>query len=380
MNQNSFDVIVVGVGGVGSAVLLHLAERGARVLGIDSFHPPHDRGSSHGQTRIIRQAYFEHPDYVPLLLRAYELWNNWSGRWGRTLLHQVGLVEIGPPNGQVIPGVRASSRHHGLAIEELSPQNAMRRFPGLSIPEDYEVVFEPTAGYLEVENCVLAMVELARRAGASLTVDEPVREWCREATIWRVETEKATYYAPKLIFAGGAWSAQLIPQIAPRVRVLRKTMHWYAAKSAAYHVSDGFPAFLVETNDGVFYGFPVIDDSGLKTAEHSGGEVVDDPSQLDRNERPEDSRRLSAFLAQWLPDAVPTPIGFAACMYTMSPDEHFLIGSLPNHDGVHFAGGLSGHGFKFTPVLGEILADLSLDGQTEHPIEFLSPTRWGGPS
>lgn len=382
-NQCNFDVIVIGAGGVGSAALLHLAERGRRVMGIDSHFPPHDRGSSHGQTRIIRQAYFEHPDYVPLVLRAYDLWEEWSRRWGKPLFHRTGLVEVGRPDGVVLPGVREASRRHGIPIEEMTPTEAMRRFAGLVIPGGFDVVYEPTAGYLEVENCVQAMLDLAQRAGANVVGGDPVVHWGPDQGGYRVQTAQSTYRASKLVIAAGPWAARLIPDFANRLRVVRKTMHWFATQPGAYRASEGFPAFLAETSDGIFYGFPVIDDLGLKAAEHSGGQIVINPCQLDRDQKPEDSRRVADFLRRWLPHVLPTTLGFAPCMYTMTPDLHFLVGPLPGHDGVFLAAGLSGHGFKFAPVLGEILADLAIDGQTTRTIDFLSPSRsspgWNGP-
>jgi sarcosine oxidase len=373
----SYDAIVLGTGGVGSAALFQLAKRGARVLGIDRFSGGHDRGSSHGQTRIIRQAYFEHADYVPLLLRAYELWADLEARRGEKLLHQVGLVEIGPPRGIVVQGVLESARLHQLPVDHFSADEARRRFPGLEIPEGYEAVFERTAGYLLVERCVLAHLAEAERLGAVLRTGESVLRWTADASGVTVETDQGRYSAGKLIVSAGAWARELLADVGICLRVLRKHLHWYGCDDQRYDEQRGCPTFLYEMPSGVFYGFPAIDDFGLKVGEHSGGALVTDLLTDDRSVEPEDRLRVEAFLAECLPGVSRRPTRHTTCFYTMSPDEHFIVDRHPAHENIVFAAGLSGHGFKFTGVLGEILADLALEGRTAQPIEFLRSTRPG---
>lgn len=367
-----YDAIVIGSGGVGASALLHLADRGARVLGVDRFHPPHDRGSSHGQTRLIRKAYFEHPDYVPLVLRSYSLWNEWEKESGRRLLRQTGLVEAGPADGVVIPGVRESGRRHGLAFDEWTTSETMRHFPGLLLPPEFDVVFEPDAGYLEVESCVETCLELAVRRGATFIANQPVLDWQADGAGFRVTTSNATFLADSLIIAGGSWSAGLLADLAIPLVVLRKTLHWFDVEPGAYLADDGFPAFLAECPNGIFYGFPVVDDLGLKAAEHTGGQPVSHPDELDRRQHPSDSLALTEFLRRCLPAITDKQRCFSVCMYTMTPDGHFLVDRHPAYPRVAFAAGLSGHGFKFVPVLGEILADLVLHGETRHSIDFLA--------
>jgi monomeric sarcosine oxidase len=371
-----YDAIVVGCGAVGSAALLELADRGAKALGVDRFSPPHDRGSSHGRSRLIRKAYFEHPDYVPLVLRAYELWRRLEARSGRSLLHETGLVQIGPADGAVVPGVRDSVRRHGLAIEELRPAEAQRRFPGLLVLEDQEVLFEPDAGFLDVEDCIEATLALAQQAGATLLRDEPVLDWGPEGAGWRIRTARGAYAAGRLVLAGGAWSSQILRSLRLPLTVLRKTLHWFEVEPGAYLARDGFPAFLAERPEGVFYGFPVLDDWGLKAAEHTGGAAAPDPDALDRDERPEDSAGVREFLRRQLPRCRGRQTRFCVCMYTMTPDAHFVVDRHPERAGVAFAAGLSGHGFKFAPALGEILAELTLEGRAQRGAEFLSASRF----
>jgi sarcosine oxidase len=373
--MTSYDAIVLGVGGVGSAALYHLARRGARVLGIERFAPPHDRGSSHGQTRIIRQAYFEHPDYVPLLRRSYELWRELEAATGRKLYHATGLLEIGPPDGVVLPGVLESARRHNLAVESLSAEESQQRFPGFVVPEGCAAVFERDAGYLRVEDCVRTHVEEALRLGAQLLTGEAIRAWRVQAGRAVVETDRGRYEAAKIVLAPGAWATELLNNLGVPLRVVRKHLHWFANHDARLREDRGCPAFFYETPQGYYYGFPQIDDLGLKAAEHSGGDAVADPLHVDRSLDPAERARVQAFLGSHLPGVSHQPTAHAVCMYTLTPDEHFLVGRHPQWPEAALVAGLSGHGFKFTPVLGEILAQFALDGATPHPIEFLSPTR-----
>lgn len=375
--MNTSDCIVLGAGGVGSAALYHLARRGVNAIGIDRFAPGHDRGSSHGETRIIRQAYFEHPDYVPLLLRSYELWAELEARRGEKLYHETGILEAGPPDGAVVPGVVRSARRHRLDVEELSAREALGRFPGFRVPEDMTAVFERRAGYLRVEACVRAHAEEAVKLGAKIMTDESALEWKTDGSGVEVRTDRATYRAARMIIAAGPWAPVILRDLGLRLEVRRKPAFWHRTADAAYREDRGCPCFLFETPTGTFYGFPEIDGSGLKAAEHSGGEPVTDPLSVDRSLRPEDKARVDAFLARHLPGVTRDCLKHSACMYTMTPDEHFVVDRHPAHPQVAFAAGLSGHGFKFTCVLGEALAELVIDGSTALPIAFLGAGRAG---
>jgi sarcosine oxidase len=375
MSKASYDAIVLGTGGVGSAALWELARRGLRVLGIDRFAPPHDHGSSHGQTRIIRQAYFEHADYVPLLLESYRLWRELERRAGRELLRECGLLEVGPADGIVVPGVLAAARQHGLDVEQLSASQIAARWPAFRVPDELVGVYEPRAGYLHVEECVRAHLVAAQEAGAELRVGVEVLDWSADCEGVVVNTTAGRFTAARLVVTAGAWAGQLLESLGLYLHVRRQVVMWHATDDACAHVDAGFPCYLFELPAGIFYGFPAIDDRGLKAAEHSGGRPIADPSHVDRGLHDGDRAPVEAFLRSHLP-AVKTPCReHSTCLYTMSPDEHFIVDRHPEHGQVVFAAGLSGHGFKFAPVLGAALADLALHGTTPLPIEFLSARR-----
>ena len=375
---NHADVIVIGTGGVGSAALRHLASRGVRVLGIDRFPGGHDRGSSHGHSRIIRLAYFEHPDYVPLLRRAYDLWAELERLQGESLLLRTGLLEAGPPTGPTIRGVLAAATQHQLVVEELSSDDCRRHFPGFIVPETAAAVFEAQAGVLRVERCVLAHLEQARRSGATTVFGESVLGWTAAPGGVEVTTDRNVYRAAGLVVTAGPWAGQLLGSLRVPLQVRRKHLHWYPGPAESYAAERGCPAFLFETPAGDFYGIPAFDGYGLKAGEHSGGAAVADPLVDDRSIDREDRQRVESFLNVHLPRLARPASDHRTCFYTMSPDTHFVIDRHPEHANVVFAAGLSGHGFKFTGVLGEALADLVTTGRTDLPIGFLGLERFSG--
>src|SRR5579863_4980741 len=381
-----FDCIVLGAGGFGSGALYHLARRGVRVLGIEQFGVAHDRGSSHGETRIIRQAYFEHPDYVPLLRRAYDLWHALECETNRPLLHPVGLFIAGLPTCEAVSGTILAARQHQLPLEVLTASDARRRFPGFRFHDDFSIVFEPQAGYLEVENCVSAHVAAALRCGAVLRAGETAVDWWSDGHDVVVRTDKGEYGARSLVITAGPWASRALNAGAGitsdsqaafpgLLRVIRKPVFWFEADSS-FDVERGIPTFFFETPAGQFYGFPRIDGRTVKVAEHTEGMAVEDPLLVDRFEQPDDLARLGPFLAEHLPGIVQKPARFSVCMYTKTPDGHFCIDRHPQFGNVSIGAGFSGHGFKFTSVLGEALADLALAGATKLPVEFLSVKRF----
>jgi monomeric sarcosine oxidase len=375
--MSTYDVIVLGTGGVGSAAAFHLARRGATVLGLDRFPGGHANGSSHGETRIIRKAYFEHPDYVPLLNRAYELWSELEQRAGERLYHEVGLIEIGPPDGVVVPGVLTSARQHRLRVDELTAREAAERFPAFVVPDWSVAVFEQQAGFLMVERCVLAHLAEATKGGAELRTGETILNWQVNDSNVTVRTDKGTYSARKLVITAGAWAKYLLADLGIRLRVLRKHLHWYACDDVRYRADQGCPAFFYDTPAGFLYGFPQLDEQGVKVADHSGGTETSDPLTDDKATEPLDVERVEQFIREYLPGVSLKPQRHAVCYYTMSPDEHFIVDQHPAYENVVFAAGLSGHGFKFTSVLGEVLADLAMSGTTRQPIQFLGSQRGG---
>ncbi len=299
----AFDVIVLGTGGIGSAALSALARCAeARVLGLDQFPPAHDRGSSHGQTRLIRQAYFEHPDYVPLVLRSYQLWNELSERRGVRLFRETGLLQVGPAGGAVVGGVIASAQRHNLAIDPMTADEVERRWPGFVVPEGLGGVYEPCAGVLAVEACVTAHVEDACAAGAELHSDEAVLDLQADDRGITVETTRHKYSARRLVFTAGPWAARWLADLGIALVVRRKPLFWFATTAPIYRAASGCPAFLYEMPEGVFYGFPELEAGEIKIAEHSGGDVVNDPLLVDRELHSADQARLESFITACLPD------------------------------------------------------------------------------
>lgn len=374
--MSGYDAIVIGVGGMGSATMWHLARRGCNVLGIERFNLAHDRGSSHGGSRLIRRAYFEHPDYVPLVSRAYDLWSELEQAAGTGLFHRTGLYLAGHQPGMLIDGVLRSKSRHGLSIDTLTSAEAQERFPGLRCGPDMSVLFEADAGFLEVENCVRWHARLAIDAGATLHEGEAVRSWQADTAGIRVHTDRGSYSARSLILCGGAWTDALLKDLRLPLQIRRKVVVWYESADPAFCVRNGSPVFCVDTADGFFYGFPTMDGRTVKIGEHSGGRPTPTPDALDRELHDEDLVPLEKFIGAHLPAATTRIAEHSVCMYTMTPDEHFIIDRHPAHNNVFFACGFSGHGFKFASVIGSALADLATHGVTDEPIHFLNVRRF----
>ena len=356
-----YDAIVIGTGGIGSAALYELSRRGKRVLGLDRFPPAHDRGSSHGETRMIRLSYFEHPSYVPLLRRSYELWDELDP----VLLKRSGVLYVGADNSESIAGVRLASRTYDLPIQE-SPTVAPG---GPVVPEGLSTVLEPDAGFLPVEQCVKLHIERALLNGAEHRHGLSVLRWVENGDGVLVHTDQGEFRAKKLVITAGAWASQILEQLALPLTVLRKHLHWYEQGEMDFDYG-----YFVELDHGHFYGFPPLNGQ-VKVAEHSGGEEVSDPLNISREPDAEDSARIETFVRQCLP-GLGARVRGGVCFYTMTPDGQFLVDKLPGSDRVAFVAGLSGHGFKFAPVLGEVLADLVLEGESRFDLEFLSLARF----
>ena len=369
-------MIVLGLGGVGSSAAFALAKRGHRVLGVDQFSPPHNRGSSHGETRIIRKSYFEHPSYVPLLCRAYDLWRELESRTGTRLYHATGLLEIGPADGIVIPGVLRSAAQFEVPIERLTMAEATYRYPNLHGDESWSVILEEDAGYLKVEACVQANLESATALGAELAIEQKVIGWEADGSGILIRTADRVYRAAKLILTAGPWAGELLSRFNVPLCVLHKHLYWYETNNHSYREVDGFPCFFYETLAGHFYGFPERDALGLKIAKHSGGERVESAIDGVHQRNAEDQSAVEAFLLNNLPNVSRRMTRWSGCYYTMTPDENFIVDTLPNLPQVTIVAGLSGHGFKFTSVLGELAADLATDQRLLPSLSFLQLSRF----
>jgi sarcosine oxidase len=355
------DVIVAGLGAMGSQALLHLARRGLRVAGFDRFAPPHAFGSSHGKSRIIREAYFEDPRYVPLVQRAYALWADLEAATGTTLLRQTGGVCYGPPDGVLVQGARRSAELHGLPHEVLDADALRRRYPVLIPEPSWEGVVEPRAGMLAPEACIGAALQVAERVGARIHRDEPVHSWRVDGDAVTVTTTKGTYRAARLVLSTGAWMGEVLRDLSLPLTVQRNVLFWFtAADRAADFAPDRFPVFLGELGDGtMWYGFPDTGD-GVKVAFHQHGAVAT-ADGVDRTVSPGEVEAMRARLARHLPAANGALRETAVCVYTNTPDEHFVIDRHPSAPAVIVASPCSGHGFKFSSAIGEVLADLATD-------------------
>lgn len=371
MQSTRYDVVVLGVGGMGAAALYHLAKRGLTVCGVEAYAIAHPMGSSYGESRIIRKAYSEHPDYIPLIHRAYALWDELAAEVGKPLREETGLVLAGPPDSEVIKGLDLCYRTHPLPHEKLSPSEAQSRYPMFRFQEDDVVYFDPLGGYLRVEDCVAAHAERAAHHGATLYTTETVLSWQVKGPDVEIVTDRRRLLAGRLVITAGAWAAKLLRSLGISLRVLRKVLLWYQASDSPEWNTPAMPCYLFARDGGVFYGFPAIGPDGLKVAEHTGGEEIEDPATISRDLMPADEERVLAFLAKTLPAPTPHRTRFSVCMYTMTPDAHFILDRHPVHPQVVLGAGFSGHGFKFASVVGEILADLATEGKTHHPIEFL---------
>ena len=374
----SHDVIVAGLGGMGSAAAYQLAGRGQQVLGLEKFSSAHDNGSSHGRSRIIRQAYFEGAEYVPLLLRAYELWEQLEEETGQELMTLTGGLMIGREDGELVSGSVKSADEHDLPYEMLDAAEIRRRFPAYAPGPETVALYEENAGFVRPEETVKAHLDRADSLGADLRFEEPVLSWEASESGVRVKTPVDSYEAERLVISPGAWAPQLLGNLDLPLEVTRQVMFWYEPTGGLEpFLPERFPIFIWEPDDGnMFYGFPAQDDDrGVKAAFFRAGGVSTSPETIDHEVREEEIGFLRGYLADHIPELAGRCLDARACMYTNTPDEHFVISVYPENPRVVIACGFSGHGYKFCSVVGEILADLSIEGSTPHPIDLFSPAR-----
>ncbi|WP_433555889.1 N-methyl-L-tryptophan oxidase [Pseudonocardia xinjiangensis] len=375
--MTAHDVIVVGLGGMGSAAARHLAARGVRVLGLERFTPAHDQGSSHGGSRIIRQSYFEDPAYVPLLLRAYELWAEAEKEADADLLTLTGGLYLGPPDSTTFAGSLRAAQEWDLPHEVLSPDAVRDRFPTFAPAADEMALFEERAGFVRPEAAVAAHLDLAARDGADLRFGQQVLSWDATGGGVRVRTAEGEHTAERLVISPGAWAPALLAGLGLPLRVERQVQYWFDPPAGVEPFA-GNPVYVAEQAGGAqIYGFPAIDGpgGGVKVAFFRRGRDAD-PDALDRVVTDAEVEEMRTRVADTLPGLVGPVVKTVPCMYTTTPDEHFVIATHPEHAAVTVACGFSGHGFKFVPVVGEILADLATSGATAHPISLFDPRRF----
>jgi sarcosine oxidase len=375
----TYDVIVVGLGGMGSAAAYRLASRGQRVLGLERFAPVHSHGSSHGGSRIIRQSYFEDPAYVPLLLRAYELWDRLARDSGQDIITRTGGVFLGRPDSRTVAGSLRAARQWNLPHEVLNAAEIRGRFPTLNPQTDEVGLVEANAGFVRPEAAVATHLRLARHHGADLRYQTPVLRWdAQPGAGVRVWTQDSTYTADRLVVCPGAWAPDILADLDIPFTVERQVMYWFQPDAGITpFLPHRHPIYIHEDAGGTqVYGFPAIDgvDGGAKAAFFRRGRVCT-PETIDREVHPDEVQTMAAHLKAVLPSLPGRFLRAVPCLYTNTPDQHFVIGTHPRHPEVTIACGFSGHGFKFVPVVGEVVADLVTAGSTAHPIELFDPRR-----
>ena len=376
------DVIVVGLGSMGSQALWRLARRGVRAVGFDRFRPPHTLGSHHGGSRIIRTAYYEAPDYVPLARRSFELWRELEAESGRDLLTMTGGLHMGLPDSHEFAGALLSAERHGLQHEVLDADAMRRRFPQHSLAEGERALLERDAGFVRPEACIAAALERAAALGAGVHVDAGVTAIEAGGDGVVVQAVGSRWRARRVIVAAGAWNSALgVPGLDLPFRVVRQSQAWFRALQPELHRPSVAPVFVRSIGHGrnpgadFAYGFPSIDGETVKVGVAEDHGTVD-PDIVDRMPLPADSTAVSDFVRRTMPSLDPEPVSVAVCLQEFSPDHHFVVGPLPAAPAIVALMGFSGHGFKFASAIGEAAADFALDGGTDLPVLHLAAERF----
>jgi sarcosine oxidase len=365
--RTTYEVGIIGAGTMGSAAAFHLARRGHRVIAFEQFQVVHDFGSHSGRTRIIRHAYHESPDYVPLVLRADELWLELEKIHGQTLLIRTGGLDMGPTGCSFVRGALEACQVHHLPYEHLKAEEIRKRWPAFQIPDNWEACYNAQAGFLIVDRCIQAHIQGARAKGARVCEGEKVLSFEDQGTHIQIRTDRDTYPVDRLIVCAGSWTSWLLKNLGLPLMVRRKAQVWLRPRNPTDFVPEKFPIFITESEEGAIYGLPLYDHVGVKMANHYGGALTH-PDQVDRTFQEKDVTEVKNFVRKYLPGLTEEILEGKICLYTLTPDEHFIIDFYPGRSHIVIAVGFSGHGFKFAPVIGEILADLALEGRTPYSI------------
>ncbi len=374
--SQEFDCIVIGVGGMGSSTLYNLAKRGRRVLGLEQFDIPHAEGSSHGVNRIIRLAYYEHPSYVPLLRRAYELWSEIESVTGEQLLYKTGSIDTAPSGHEVFEGSLESCLLHDIPHRVLNHAQINEQFPGYQLPPGHMGLLQEDGGFVLSERSIVAYANAAMSAGAEIHAREVVTGWEPDQGGVRVFTDRSEYTAERLVITAGAWTSGMIPILDELAVPERQVLAWLQPLDGSLYTPEVFPVFNAYFDEGRYYGFPVFGIPGFKVGRYHHLEEVIDPDSKIKTVTGEDEAVLRSAVERYFPKANGTTMTLKTCMFTNTPDEHFIVDLLPGNTQVAVAAGFSGHGFKFASVIGEILADLAITGETKHNIDLLKIDRF----
>lgn len=370
-----YDLIIIGCGGIGSATLYHATHAGLSTLCIEQYEQGHQKGGTLGETRAFRKAYYDNPTYIPILEKAYLDWKNLDANTAMDLFIESGVLEIGPANGKMIVDAIQCCNKYQIPIELLSKEQITTRFPGFQVPDEMVGIFQPQAGFLQIDNCMNYFVNSATANGASVAYNEQVLSWeVDENNLVQIKTDKATYHSKYLVITTGSWAPELLHALDIPLQILQKKLVWISAQTDEYSIQNGSPCFSYHLNGEVFYGFPNI--NGLvKVARHNGGALMHHPhdSPAFNNE----AEAIKQFAKQYLPQLTFNEIiKEACCLYDVTPDHQFVIDNHPDYPQVAFAAGLSGHAYKMSNILGQILVDLATKQATEFDISFLSLKRF----
>jgi len=362
--QRHFDVIVLGGGTMGTAAAWALGKRGLKTLLLEQFHHVHDQGSHGGETRVIRHAYAESPEYVPLVRRADQLWQELQALVGEQVLVRCGGLELAAPGFAHARAARASADAHGLSYEWLTPEEVVSRWPAFRVPEDWDALYSPDSGFLLTEGALRRMADAARALGATILEQTQAVGWGAELEHVWVDTPVDRYEADALIVTAGAWATKSIADLDLPIRLLRKTLWWQEVVDPRQFEPERFPVFITDSPAGEIYGFPVYGAPALKIANHAGGELVD-LETVDRSTMPGENRDCLELAAQVLPGVTSRVMKSAVCLYAMTPDTDFIVDRHPLLPRLAIGAGFSGHGFKFAPAIGELLTELIVDPVAE---------------
>jgi sarcosine oxidase len=374
--KTSYDFAVIGAGAMGASAALHLATQGASVLILDRFTPPHDQGSSHGETRLLRVAYAEGAKYVPFVKRAIHLWRALEERTGAELFCQSGVIYAGSPSSEFISRARDSSQTHNVKLQTIDHSDLAEIAPQFAPPSDWDILFESDGGYLYVEKCVSHMLKLAEQHGARTAMGTRVKDICRNNGSYRINTDIGNFDADSVIVTAGAWAADLLPELSKKLTLQRRVLHWFDSSQGDFSGQSGFKPFVahIADSDSWYYGFPDVTGAGVKVANHHAGHNITHADDMDRRILPGDYEQAEIFARRFLP-ALGSRLVSKPCIYTTSDDEDFFIDELPNKEKLFVCTGFSGHGFKFAAAVGEAVGDLALRRQTKIDLSPFSLSR-----
>lgn len=366
---HSYDVIVVGVGGMGSAAVYHLAKRGVDVLGIERYDIPHTHGSSHGESRLLRLPQTKGHEYVPLVQRARELWLDLEDEASEEIFVQTGTIGIGPAGSDKITDGTSSCDAYGIEYELLSSEEVSERFPAYDIPDDHQGIYQSDGGFVASEKGIISHVRQAQSHGGTVHARERVRDWEPVGDGVRVTTDRSTYTADHLVVSSGAWAGKHLDFLSGKLRPERRVMIWIQPENEAHFSPERFPGFTIQVPDGSYYGFPNYERPGYKYGREPEIPDVIDPDDWQDEPTLQDDEFLRRLANNHFPSGTGPTMGMSSCIVTSSVDGHFYVDSHPEHPQVTIAAGFSGSGYKFCSVIGESLADIATTGDTENPIE-----------